>query len=423
MNLMTLQRNKWRAPVLLGFFIVFVLGTGVVFQGQNLRTSPLNDPIALLTKQIERGEVKLDYTAGGWGYLPSLLNHLGINIDSQILVFSKTSLQHPKISPKAPRAIYFNDNVTVGYVQGGNVYEFTSLDPSQGLVFYTMDTQRSEAPRFERRTNECLICHAPAGGLLVSSVFPSADGTPLVTGTFFAGIDHRTPIEERWGGWYVSGTHGSTQHMGNAVAPDPDRPADLEQLGTQNLRSLSSKIDPSKYLTSTSDIVALMTIEHQTHMTNLITGLSRQFRQASNNGTLEKLKPSLDRAIDQMVDYMLFVDEAPLREPVQGVSSFTVTFPQRGPRDRYGRSLRDFDLQRRLFRYPLSYMIYTEIFDAIPEAARHRIYQRLFNVLSGMDGNPKFAHISDADRRAILEIVRDTKTDVPDYWSRSDGGD
>ena len=424
MNLMTLHRNKLRAPVLLGLFaIVLVLGSAVIFQGQNLHTTTLKDPIALLQKQIERGEVKLDYSAGGWGYLPSLLDQLRINIDSQILVFSKTSLQHAKIAPKTPRAIYFNDNVTVGYVQGGSVYEFTSLDPSQGLVFYTMDTQKSEAPRFERRTNECLICHAPAGGLLVSSVFPSADGTPLVTGTFFAGIDHRTPIEERWGGWYVSGTHGSTQHMGNAVAPNPDRPTDLEVSGTQNLRSLSSKIDTSKYLTSTSDIVALMTVEHQTHMTNMITGLSRQFRQAANNGTLEKSKPSLDRAIDQMVDYMLFVDEAPLREPVQGVSSFTATFPEQGPWDRHGRSLRDFDLQRRLFRYPLSFMIYSEVFDAIPAAARQRIYQRLFDVLSGMDRNPKFAHISDTDRRAILEIVRDTKTDVPDYWSRSEGGE
>ena len=414
-----IESNK---QLLLGIFVIaLVVGCGVVFQGQDLPS--LNDPVALLEKQIERGEVKLDYSANGWGYLPSLLKHLGVNMDSQILVFSKTSLQHPKISPKAPRAIYFNDNVSVGYVQEGSVYEFTSLDPSQGLVFYTMDTQKTETPRFERRTNECLICHAPAGGMLISSVYPSADGTPLVTGTFFAGIDHRTPIEERWGGWYVSGTHGSMRHMGNAVAPDPARPADLEESGTQNLRSLASKIDPSKYLTSTSDIVALMTAEHQTHMTNLITGLSRQFRQTSNNGNSAKSKPGLDKAIDQIVDYMLFVDEAPLRERVQGVSSFTSTFPQRGPRDRHGRSLRDFDLQRRLFRYPLSFMIYSEIFDAMPAAAQQRIYQRLFDVLSGKDRSPKYAHISDLDRNAILEIVRDTKAGVPDYWSPSGSGD
>jgi hypothetical protein len=421
---MKLQRNKIRAAMLVSMFVIaLIIGSGAVFQGQDLRNQALNDPIAMLSKQIERGEVKLDYGDGDWGYLPSLLKHLGINVDSQILVFSKTSLQHPKISPKTPRAIYYNDNVTVGYVQGGSVYEFTSLDPAQGLVFYTMDVQKAEAPRFERRTTECLICHAPAGGLLVSSVFPAGDGTPLITSTFFEGVDHRTPIEERWGGWYVSGTHGSTRHMGNAVAPDPDRPTDLEEAGTQNLRNLSSKIDPSKYLTSSSDIVSLMTVEHQTQMTNLITGLSRQFRQATNNGTLEKAKVGMDRAIDQMVDYMLFVGEAPLREPVQGVSSFTATFPHRGPRDRHGRSLRDFDLQRRLFRYPLSYMIYSESFDALPAAARHRLYQRLFDVLSGTDRNPKFAHLSDSDRRAILEILRDTKAGLPEYWSPVVGGE
>jgi len=212
------------------------------------------------------------------------------------------------------------------------------------------------------------------------------------------------------------------RHMGNAVAPDPDRPSDLEESGTQNLSSLTSKIDSSKYLTSTSDIVALMTIEHQTHMTNIINGLSRQFRQTADKGTLEKSKNSLDRAIDQIVDYMLFVDEARLQDPVQGVSSFTRTFPQRGPWDRHGRSLRDFDLQRRLFRYPLSYMIYSEIFDAMPATARDRVYQRLFDVLSGRDQSPKFAHISDADRRAILEIIRDTKAGLPDYWSFDGAG-
>jgi len=424
---MTLQRKKSHAPVRIGIivialFIVLVMGAGAVFYGQGLDSSALSDPVALLQKQIESGEVKLEYSDGGWGYLPSVLSHLGINVDSQILVFSKTSLQFRKISPKAPRAIYFNDNVSVGYVQEGSVYELASLDPSQGLVFYTMDTQKTGTPRFERKSNECLVCHAPSGGLVVSSVFPSADGTPLITGTFFEGVDHRTPIEERWGGWYVSGTHGSMRHMGNAVAPDPDRPSDLEESGTQNLTSLSGKVDLSKYLAPTSDIVALMTIEHQTHMSNLINGLSRQFRLTSERGTLEKSKNNLDKAIDQIVDYMLFVNEAPLRDPVQGISSFTRTFPQRGPRDKQGRSLRDFDLQRRLFRYPLSYMIYSDIFDAMPATVRERIYRRLFDVLSGKDRSPKFEHLSAADRGAILEIVRETKAGVPDYWSASDGG-
>src|SRR5262245_52844408 len=219
--------------------VVVVGAASLMVLGQSSQVASLNDPVALLAKAIERGEIKLEYSADGWGYLRSLLKHLDINVDSQILVFSKTSFQLTKISPKTPRAVYFNDTVAVGSVQEGPLFELTSIDPAQGLVFYTMDATKSDKPHFERRFSECLNCHGPANGLVVSSVYPSKDGTPFVTGTFFEGIDHRTPVEDRWGGWYVSGHHGSIRHLGNAVAPDPDRPFDLETDGTQNLTDLS----------------------------------------------------------------------------------------------------------------------------------------------------------------------------------------
>ena len=393
-------------------FLIVFFAAGALFIGQSSQTASLNDPIANLGRRIERGDVKLEYSSDGWGYLRSLLKNLDINIDSQVLVFSKTSFQLTKISPKTPRALFFNDSVAVGSVQDGKVFELISSDPVQGLIYYTLDTAEAETPRFERRFSECLNCHGPANGLVVSSVYPQADGTPFVTGTFFEGIDHRTPLENRWGGWYVSGTQGSVHHMGNAIAPDPDRPFDLQQDGTQNLTDLSSKFDPTKYLTGTSDIVALMTLEHQAHMTNFIISVNQQFRRASTAGTLESSKAALNRAVDQMVDYMLFVDEAPLRDPVKGVSTFTATFPQRGPHDSHGRSLRDFDLEKRLFRYPLSYMIYSEIFESMPAAARDRVYQRLNEVLSGKDQSLKYAHLSAEDRRVILEILRDTKPGI-----------
>jgi hypothetical protein len=399
--------------VIRSFFIACVLFAVAAFiLGQTSEALVSDDPVSRLGKRIERGEVRLDYGDDGWGYLRSLMKHLDINVDSQVLVFSKTSFQLAKISPKTPRAVYFNDSVSIGSVQDGNVFELTSINPTQGVVYYTLETHKADSPRFERRFSECLNCHGPAAGLVVSSVYPSADGTPFVTGTFFEGIDHRTPLENRWGGWYVSGTHGSLRHLGNAIAPDPDHPFDLEQEGTQNLTSLSGKLDTSKYLTSTSDIVALMTLEHQARMTNLINGVGQQFRRAMNSGTLEKSRNSLDRAVDQMVDYMFFVDEAPLEDPVKGVSTFTTTFPQRGPHDKHGRSLRDFDLRKRLFRYPLSYMIYSEIFDALPAIARDRVYQRLHDVLSGKDQSPKFTHLSSDDRQAILEILRETKSNI-----------
>jgi hypothetical protein len=397
-------------------FMVVVFITASVL-GQNSRNASLHDPVTEFVRRVENHEAKLEYSQNGWGYLPSLLKQLDLNIDSQILVFSKTSFQLTKISPQTPRAIYFNDRVALGAVQDGNVFEMASFDPEQGIVFYTMETQQAAAPHFERRFSECLNCHGPANGLVVSSVYPTADGTPFVTGTFFEGIDHRTPLENRWGGWYVSGTHGAVHHLGNAIAPDHDRPFDLEQSGTQNLTSLESKFDVTRYLAPTSDIVALMTMEHQAHMSNLIAGVSQQFRRAWNNGTIESSKVSLNRALEQMVDYMFFVDEAPLREPVKGVSTFSQTFPPRGPRDNQGRSLRDFDLQKRLFRYPLSYMIYSDIFDAMPPVAKDRVYERLYDVLTGKDQSAKFSHLTDADRRAILEILQETKRDLPHYWN------
>jgi hypothetical protein len=376
--------------------------------------SEFSNPVARLATEIDRGEVSLDYSSDGWGYLRSLLKHLDVNIDSQVLVFSKTSFQLSRISPKTPRAIFFNDNVSIGSVQDGPMFELAALEPAQGIVYYTMDAEKTGKPRFERRAQECLNCHGPAGGLVVSSVFPAADGTPFVSASFFWGIDHRTPLENRWGGWYVTGTHGSVQHMGNAIAPDPDQPIDLET-GMQNLTTLAHKFDTTKYLTPTSDIVALMTLEHQARMTNLIFKAGQLFRRASQTWSPDPAQAGrLDAAIDELVAYMVFADEAPLREPVKGVSTFTETFSRRGPHDKQGRTLRDFDLQKRLFRYPLSYMIYSEAFDALPNAARYRIYQRLYDVLTGKDTSVK--SLSTADRLSILEILRDTKPNLPDYW-------
>jgi len=106
---------------------------------------------------------------------------------------------------------------------------------------------------------------------------------------------------------------------------------------------------------------------------------------------------------------MFFVEEAPLAEPIEGVSSFTKTFPERGPRDSKGRSLRDFDLKTRLFRYPLSFAIYSPTFDALPDAARERFTKRIREVLTGVDRSAKFAKLTDQDRTAIVEILRETK--------------
>lgn len=389
-------------------------------------THATDDAIARLQQKIDSGEVKLDFDAK-WGYLPSLLRHLGIYADSQMLVFSKTSFQGPKISPKKPRALYFNDDVAVGFVPEGDLMEFVALDPKQGVVFYTLDRERADKPSFVRRTDQCISCHLIPGtlnvpGLLATSVIPGPDGSPRFAAAAVI-VDSRTPLDQRWGGWYVTGTSGGLQHRGNAIAPNPDQPDALDLRGAQNVTSLVGRLDISAYVAPTSDLVALMTLEHQTRMTNLLTRVAWETRIAMADGKLPEFHDRLDFLTTELVAYMLFADEARMHDPMSGVSTFTKTFAERGPRDKQGRSLRDFDLQTRLFRYPLSYMIYDAAFDALPEPAKAQVYRKLFDVLTGKDSSERYSRLSAPDRQAILEILRDTKPDLPDYWRKVTGHD
>jgi hypothetical protein len=384
----------------------------------------VSDPIAQLEKQLESQKLKLDYAPNGWGYLPAVLKQLNINIDSQVLVFSRTSIQTSHISPRTPRAIYFNDDTAVGFVQNGEVLELSAIDPKQGAVFYSLDTEKSDRPEFARR-DDCLRCHQGAPtmgipGILVSSVHPVTDAEAREShGSAFI-TDDRTSFEERWGGWYVTGTHGTQVHLGNnPELTDPLSPGRASKEGTQNVTSLEDRFNTSRYLAPTSDIVALMTLEHQTRMNNLMTRIGWDARIAlrEGKGALDPAaRQGINTEIEEMIGYMLFADEEPLKQPVQGVSTFTKTFAERGPKDSKGRSLRDFDLRKRLFRYPLSYLIYSAAFDGMPEVVREQVYRRLYEVLTGQDKSKTFAGISPDDRQAVLEIVRATKPNLPKYW-------
>jgi hypothetical protein len=345
---------------------------------------------------VNEGRASLEFAHDGLGYLPGLLRVLGINVDSQALVFSKTSVQAQRISPRNPRAIYFNDEVAVGFVRGGEGFELAALDPRQGIIFFTLAAKESDRPQFTRGEN-CLHCHqgpATTGvpGIFVGSVYPGPTGLPDRSQAIIT--DHKTAFADRWGGWYVNAIRGQQPDRSNSVAPDPAEPHALATDGNQNLPGLAKFFNPMGYLSPVSDIVALMTFEHQTQAVNLITRLGWELRMGADS-------KQISADLDSLVDYMLFKGEAPLKEPIAGVTSFTKTFPQRGPRDRRGRSLREFDLQTRLFRYPLSYTIYSPAFDALPAPVRVRIYQRIFDGLTA------------ECRTSILEILRDTKSDLP----------
>jgi len=385
---------------------------------------PVNDRVSRAIQEMKSGKTKLTSRTDGTGVLESLLQALGVNPDSQTLVFSKTSFQASRISPRNPRAIYFSDDVAVGYVRGSDLLEVADLDPKQGFVFYSFD-QGAKPPRFDRR-DVCLQCHESIGtlgvpGILVASVYPDADGMPAFRGAAKL-TDHRSPFEERWGGWYVTGTHGEMRHLGNAIGHEPDHP-DVLDIGrdTLNITSLAKKFDAAGYLSPVSDIVALMTLEHQTRISDLMIRVGWEARALRHDGNVEaSARARFDSDLESLVTYMLFAEEAPLDDNVQGVSTFTKTFPERGPRDHQGRSLRDFDLKKRLFKYPLSYMVYSEAFDNLPDQVREKVYQRVYDILTGKDLGPRFQRLSAEDRRAILEILRDTKAGLPLYWAARD---
>ncbi len=372
-------------------------------------TGKRTDRVAALIDRIERGETTLEH-AGSRGYLDSLLAALEIDPSSQTLVYSQTSLQSKLIGPRTPRAIYFNDDVYLGFVQDGPI-EIAALDPSLGPVFYLLE-QNPVSPVFGAELGRCLSCHdsysLTGGGVprfIVGSGYTGTTGM-LVSHEGWILVSDRTPLKSRWGGWYVTGRHGSQVHLGNMVIKTLDDFDKLEELRVGNVETLDALVDVKPYLTNTSDIVALLVLQHQADVQNLITRLSYDARTAA-----DKREEPLEATAERLLRMMLFVDAVEYTEPISGRPEFVEQFTRRAVRDTQGRSLRDFDLTRRLFRYPLSYVIYSPAFDALPDDAKGIFQKRLNEVLTGRDTSEDFAQLTAADRTAILEILRDTKPD------------
>lgn len=375
-----------------------------------------DDPIAALGARVAAGTLRFTVDAR-LGVLPSLLAALDVPAESQTLAFSKTSFQFPRISPQLPRALYFNDAVAVGVVPGSSVIELATMHPRAGARFYVLDgPTRADAPIVRR--DVCLRCHhgvATAGvpGLFVSSVFPSASGTPEADGAIVT--DHRTLFADRWGGWFVSGLPPRLVHRGNAVATNPATPTVLTPLAAG--RGLA-RVDAARYLSTTSDPVALMMLEHQTQGQNLLLRLGWEARIATHDGDRRPATAAaLDRRIDDVARYLLFLDEAPWPVPLTASSRFATAFAARGPRDARGRGLRTFDLGSRLLRYRLSPLVYSAMFDQLPYDLRTRVLTRLFDALTlrvALDGR---VHLDGDERAAILEIARDTMTALPAAWT------
>ncbi len=394
---------------------------------------PMNNPIARLQTRLLSGEAKLEFKPPR-GYLDSVLKHLGIDPSSQLLVYSKSSLQVEWVNASRPRAIYFNDDTYAAWVQSVGLLEFETMDSELGPVFYTMVNQQDTPPGFGREMLRCLDCHdkfALQGGgvpmFRVTSSYVDVNGLTLKP-IAASEVTDQTPLGLRWGGWYVSGRSGNQVHLGNIQVHTVSELDNLDLARRGNVLSLAGLLDTHPYLTDKSDIVALLVFEHQSTVYNLITHINfkarsrvaREFNAASvvvavHNRLNPKTEEWMQQLTEPLVQAMLFANAAPLTDTVASTSGFDAWFQAQGPRDKAGRSLRKLDLRTRLFKYPLSYLVYSPAFDELPDYVRDYVYGRFVDILSGQDVKGLFPKLSAADRKAIMEILTATKPDFADF--------
>jgi hypothetical protein len=417
------------------FFVsLLLLGGASVEAGQEFFELPpirysqtaSQDAVAKMAAEIESG----DWVVGnvdGKTFLKAVLNKLKVPKESQVLVFSKTSLQNSLINQRNPRSIYFSMDAYVGWVPGGKV-EVIIEDEKLGPVFYTIDPPFGDRPaKVVRATDSCLQCHATSRtsgvpGMFIRSVVPDQNSHPILSaGTSL--VTDSTPLKERWGGWYVSGT-SDHPHLGNRWIPESALDGVEMKPEVSSHEDLSSLIDTGKYLQPTSDIVALMVLEHQCRTHNLMTKAKMGYQRAlyfqksysegedlnSQEGMSWK---TADSSAKEIVDAFLFADEVdPGGDGVEGSEKFAEAFKRGGVKTAKGKSLRDFRLYGRIFKNRCSYMIHSQAFKGLPELVRERVFHHLREELGKEAGN----HLSSREKKTLRAILEET---VPGFKSES----
>lgn len=391
----------------------------------NYSRSTPTDPVQQLADRLDNDQVQLQWNNSN-GYLASLLNELKIPQSSQTLVFSKTSLQVSRISPRTPRAIYFNDDIYVGWVQRSDMIEISAADSALGATFYSLNSSRETKPVIKRETSRCLQCHGSTHtrripGHIVRSVYPDKSGQPVFRmGTHLSSPD--SPFSERFGGWYVTGQHGESKHMGNAWVTDPDESETLGQEHSFNVSQLKKFVSTKPYLTPHSDLLALLVLQHQVHVHNVLTaanhsGMLTERDALVMNRALERepdyesdsTKRRYASAADKVVKALLCADESPLPESLSGTSDFQTEFQAKGPFDAKGRSLRQLQAGPRLFRYPCSFLIYSKPFAHLHPEVKRQVQGKLLSVLSSPElAVPDFPGLTPELRAEVLQILQAT---------------
>jgi hypothetical protein len=369
-------------------------------------TAALDNAVLDVNRKLQDGRAQFGFDARS-GFLQAALDALQVPVDSQLLVFSRGSLQGRRIGEQNPRAIFFNDRIALGWVRGGDVIEVAVQDAVAGVAFYTLEQRAGSAPPQFNRRFECLGCHVTGDTLGVPGLLMFST-TRAATGAFDGvprHVDQSDPLEQRFGGWFVTGKTGGVRHMGNNVAA-------LDGRATHELASVAGVFDTDGYRALSSDIAAHLVLTHQAGMTNLLTraGFEARVAEASLRGPVTREQTDAVDALmngiaGEVVEHMLFADEAKLPAGLRSGTAFAERFSARGPRDRKGRSLYEIDLTRRLMKYRCSYLIYSPAFDALPPIVKAPIYRRLRDALSDKK-----------ESQTIIDILRDTKKDLPSYF-------
>jgi hypothetical protein len=406
-------------------------------ENEEYEQSPVNyshteprDAVARLKARIASGELK--FAGDDREVFKALLREMGVPVESQILVFSKTSFQRSRISPDHPRALYYSDNCYLGWAPGG-LAEVATIDPELGPVFYSFDPRgfSSGAKAEFKRDADCMGCHGGSyvrgiPGVFARSVYPDENGEPLLRqGTQI--VDFRTPFEERWGGWYVTGTHGKALHRGNAFASEKGDQLVFNPASGANRTNLASFFDGKEYLSAGSDIVSLMVFEYQTAAQDALTRaglacrrmldyqerLEHDLREPVNaEPHYDSVKSVFESSARDVVDALLFKDEAAIPEGVKGSAAFQRVFAANAPRASDGSSLKELLIAEHLFKNRCGYLIYSDLFLALPRQLKQRIYAKLALALRADNPDPRYGYIGAEERGRIVRVLRQTHPDL-----------
>jgi len=388
------------------------------------------DPTTLLMKRIQRGEVLIT-EANGKPLVERFLKELKLDKGTQVLVFSKTSLQRRAVSYNNPRAIYFNESVYLGWMPNGRI-EIASFDPEIGPLFYFQRQLDDKTSPLFARTRSCLGCHAGDAtnflpGSLGRSVYPDQTGRSIKSLDDYRRSGHHIPLHDRYGGWFVSGNHGTMRHMGNAIATRENGKVTIDRDQLANLEKLDRFFRTEAYPAPGSDIAALLVFDHQVTMHHRLVEAAYRARQSLfdsklDPGETDVSKLAKGRSIeefmegrDKVIDYMLFREEIAIPK-VSCDPGFRRAFTANRLPDAKKRSLKDLRLDGRIFENRCSYMIYSPTFEHLPPMLKGAIYRRIHEILTAKKPVEGFEYLEQDEKQRILEILHATKDDLPARW-------